>query len=65
MMTILFMVSVALILSIGFVAGYLWSISNGQFDDLTTPALRMLKDDLHVEKERKERNLNESKQSNQ
>lgn len=61
MMTILFMVSVALILSVGFVVCYLWAISNGQFDDLTTPALRMLKDDIHIQKEKKERNLNEPK----
>lgn len=50
MMTILFMVSVALILSGTFVACYLWSISDGQFDDLTTPALRMLKDDIQIQK---------------
>lgn len=60
MMTILFMVSVALLLSGGFVACYLWSISNGQFDDLTTPALRMLKDDFQVQKD-KEGKLDESK----
>lgn len=58
MMTILFMVSVALILSGSFVACYLWSVSNGQFDDLSTPALRMLKEDFKVQKEI-ERNLNE------
>jgi cbb3-type cytochrome oxidase maturation protein len=58
MMTILFMVSVALLLSAGFVACYLWSISNGQFDDLTTPAIRMLKDDFQVQKD-KERKFDE------
>lgn len=58
MMTILFMVSVALLLSAGFVACYLWSISNGQFDDLTTPAIRMLKDDFQVQTD-KERKLDE------
>lgn len=46
MMTILFMVSIALCLSVTFVAGYLWALSKGQFDDLQTPALRILKDDL-------------------
>jgi len=59
MMTILFMVSMALILSGSFVACYLWSISNGQYDDLSTPALRMLKEDFKVETEI-ERKLNES-----
>lgn len=45
-MTILFMVSIALILSLGFVASYLWALSHGQFDDLETPAHRMLKNDF-------------------
>lgn len=27
------------------VAGYVWAASRGQFDDLDTPALRMLHDD--------------------
>lgn len=59
MITILFMVSVALILSATFVVCYLWSISNGQFDDLTTPALRMLKDDSILQK-KTERKSDES-----
>jgi cbb3-type cytochrome oxidase maturation protein len=50
MMTIIFMVSVALFLSVCFVMGYFWSVSNGQFDDLATPALRMLKDDFLIQK---------------
>lgn len=61
MMTILFMVSVALVLSAGFVACYLWSISNGQFDDLSTPSLRMLKEDFKVQK-KIERKTNEPQQ---
>lgn len=56
MSTILFMVSLALLLSIGFVASYLWALSRGQFDDLETPAHRMLKDDgVYVVKENKEK----------
>jgi cbb3-type cytochrome oxidase maturation protein len=53
MITILFMVSVALLLSGGFVICYLWSVANGQFDDLSTPAIRMLKDDMKIQVERK------------
>ncbi len=45
MLTILFMVSIALLLSISFVGFYFWALSTGQYDDLETPALRMLKDD--------------------
>lgn len=42
---ILFMVSVAGLLSLLFVVAYLWSVSTGQMDDLETPALRILKNE--------------------
>jgi len=35
--------SVALVLAIG--AGFWWSVKSGQFDDLETPAMRILGDD--------------------
>jgi cbb3-type cytochrome oxidase maturation protein len=53
MTTILFMVSVALILSFIFVCCYLWALSNGQFDDPETPAIRMLKEDFIINKKMK------------
>ena len=40
---ILFMIIIAGTLSFVFVGTYLWAISSGQFDDLDTPALRILK----------------------
>lgn len=52
MMTIIFMVAIALILSVVFVLGCLWALSSGQFDDLETPAHRILKDDLILVKNR-------------
>lgn len=58
MTTILFMVSVALLLSVTFVASYLWALSSGQMNDLETPAHRMLKDDF-IKKVNSERNYNE------
>ena len=48
MTTILFMVSVALILSFVFVCCYVWALSSGQFDDPETPAIRMLKEDFKI-----------------
>lgn len=48
MTTILFMVAVALILSVTFVFCYLWALSSGQFNDLDTPAHRMLKDEYLI-----------------
>lgn len=53
MTTILFMVSIALILSFVFVCCYLWALSNGQFDDSETPALRMLKEEFKINKKMK------------
>lgn len=45
MNTLIFMVSIALLLSITFVIGYIWALSTGQFDDLSTPAMRILIDE--------------------
>lgn len=42
---ILFMIPLALIFAGCFVAAFLWASSKGQFDDLETPALRILIDD--------------------
>jgi len=50
MTTIIFMVSVAIILSLTFVGCYLWSLSSGQYDDLVTPAMRMLAEDVDLRK---------------
>lgn len=40
-----FMIPMALILGFGFVAAFLWATSQGQFDDVETPAYRILQDD--------------------
>lgn len=49
---IYFMVGTALCLALSFVVAYIWALSEGQFDDLETPALRVLKDDV-IRHERK------------
>lgn len=38
-------IPMALIFAAGFVFAFIWATSKGQFDDLETPAMRMLKDD--------------------
>lgn len=53
--TILFMVAIALYLAMGFVAACIWALEKGQFDDLETPALRILKDDVASAYEKNER----------
>lgn len=45
-MSVLFlMIPMALILGFGFVYAFMWATSKGQFDDMETPALRILADD--------------------
>jgi cbb3-type cytochrome oxidase maturation protein len=39
------MVPLAVVLAGGFVAGFLWAVKRGQYDDVETPAHRMLQDD--------------------
>ncbi len=35
----------ALILGLIFIIGFIWAVSDGQMDDLKTPALRILNDE--------------------
>jgi cbb3-type cytochrome oxidase maturation protein len=45
-MSVIFVVlPVALLLGAAAVGGFVWATKRGQFDDLTTPALRALQDD--------------------
>lgn len=47
-MTVLFLVlPVAVVLSGVAVAAFLWATNSGQFDDLETPAVRLLCDELN------------------
>ncbi len=46
-MNILFlMIPIALLLGFIFVLGFIWAVNDGQMDDLETPAIRILNDDL-------------------
>ena len=36
---------VAILLALAAVSAFVWTVSQGQYDDLETPALRMLEDD--------------------
>ncbi len=46
-MNILFlMIPIALLLGFIFVLGFIWAVNDGQMDDLDTPAIRILNDDL-------------------
>ncbi|HUO09452.1 MAG TPA: cbb3-type cytochrome oxidase assembly protein CcoS [Phycisphaerae bacterium] len=50
-MTVLFVVlPLALIFAGGAVIAFIWAVRGGQFDDLTTPAMRILHDSDEVDK---------------
>ena len=42
---LILMIPVALLLGGSFVFAFIWATNNGQFDDLDTPAYRILKND--------------------
>ncbi len=44
MSILVFMIPMALALGVGFVLAFLWAANQGQFDDLETPAHRILND---------------------
>ncbi|MEY4538346.1 MAG: cbb3-type cytochrome oxidase assembly protein CcoS [Bacteroidota bacterium] len=42
---IFFMIGISLLMALGFLGAFFWSMSKGQNDDLDTPAMRILLDD--------------------
>ena len=52
MEVLLFAVPIALLISLLAVLAFIYQVKSGQFDDLETPPLRMLFDDVEVEKHR-------------
>lgn len=45
MKIILLLIGCSLVLAIGFLIAFIWSVKSGQIDDTTTPAYRILDDD--------------------
>ena len=48
---------ISVIMAGGFLTAFFWAVKNGQYDDTTTPAMRMLFDALPPD-ENKDMNLN-------
>ena len=50
----------ALILALGAIAAFLWAVNKGQYDDLETPAHRMLLDENEekIEKDQRKTSIN-------
>jgi len=45
MQVIFFMIGISLLMALGFLGAFFWSMSKGQNDDLYTPAMRILLED--------------------
>lgn len=45
---IFFTLGISLLLSVSFLALFLWSTKKGQYDDLVTPSHRVIVEDNHV-----------------
>ena len=45
MTVIFFLIAVGAVVAGGFLAAFVWAVRSGQFDDTTTPAVRVLLDD--------------------
>ena len=43
---IVLLISISITIALLFLGIFLWSLKSGQFDDTTTPAMRMIFDDL-------------------
>jgi cbb3-type cytochrome oxidase maturation protein len=51
-MSVLFiLISASLLIAIGFLIAFIWSVKSGQYDDDYTPSVRMLFDDELVNNE--------------
>lgn len=46
MSILILMIPMALLLGLGFLGAFLYGVGSGQFDDVETPAHRILSDDL-------------------
>lgn len=45
MSVIYLLISISILVAIGFFAAFIWAVKNGQYDDDYTPSVRMLFDD--------------------
>ena len=54
MSVMLILLSASLLLALGFLAGFIWSVRTGQYEDDYTPSVRMLFDDHPTETNQEE-----------
>ncbi len=55
MSAIVVLIAVSLVVAVGFLAAFLWSVRDGQFEDDYTPSVRVLFDDTVADEEGEKR----------
>ncbi len=56
MSVIIILIIVSVLVALGFLTAFLWSVKTGQYDDDYTPSIRMLFDDELISKKSKQNN---------
>ena len=54
------LISISISIALVFLGSFLWSLRSGQFDDTTTPAMRMIFDDPKTNTEEKQKKTSAS-----
>ncbi len=61
MSAIFIMIGASLLLAIGFLIAFIWSVKSNQYEDDYTPSVRMLFDNTTIQKTKQEKNNNTKK----
>ncbi len=56
MSVIFFLIILGVVVAGGFLAGFIWAVKSGQYDDTESPAMRMLFDDAKPVKKKMKKN---------
>ena len=60
MQVLIVLVVCSLVVALGFLAAFFWSVKNNQYEDTYTPSMRILFDDTYSEAEAGENNSNDT-----
>lgn len=47
MSVIFILIPLSILIAAGFLAAFIWAVCSGQYEDTTTPSMRLLLDDKH------------------
>jgi cbb3-type cytochrome oxidase maturation protein len=64
MNVIIILISISIVIAIGFLLAFLWSLKSGQYDDTYSPSVRMLFDNTSERKKKKKESTQKLKSDN-